>query len=109
MGGGSEGVKEGWTEGGRETVNRVRLQEAVGYPQLHTTYYQRSTAAPKQSNTGNGDTELREGGSKSGAKERGREGRREGVTLHKVTNGKEFGNTCDTCIMHVLGSAEGRV
>lgn len=60
------GKEEGWREEERdgererkrdgEAVNRVRLQEAAGYPQLHTTYYQRSTTAPKRPNTGNGDT-----------------------------------------------------
>lgn len=72
-----EGDKGGM-DGDGETVNRVRLQEAVVYPQLHTTYYQRGTVAPKRPNTGNGDTELREGGRRKGTKERGREGGMEG-------------------------------
>lgn len=41
--------------------------------------------------------------------EKGRGLRGWGGDAHKVTDGKEFGNTCDDCIMHVLGSAEGRV
>lgn len=47
-----------------------------------------------------------EGGRKVEGEEGERKEGREGVTRHKVTDGKEFGNTCDKCIMHVVGSAE---